>query len=359
MKDTFFTPGPAELYFTVEDHIRQALAQQIPSISHRSSSFERIYHEAATNLRSLLSVPDSFHVLFTGSATEIWERLIENCVAKQSYHYVNGAFSRRFHETAELLHRDALQQEAADGFCAPAQPDRIPDTVELIAFTQNETSTGVAQPLDDIYTIRQAHPDKLIAVDAVSTLPYPDIDYSQVDSVFFSVQKGFGLPAGLGVWIVNERCVEKAQQLVQQGRSIGTYHALPTLVGKAIKHQTPETPNVLGIYLLARVTADMLTKGIQQIRRETEYKASLLYHTLEEHPLFSPFVKEKEHRSKTVIVADTTHPSSDIISALRRDRVIIGSGYGEYRQKHVRIANFPTHSKEHMEALVDKINAIK
>ena len=359
MKNVFFTPGPAELYFTVEDHIKRALAEQIPSISHRSRQFEDIYREAVTNLRSLLTFPDSFHVLFTGSATEIWERLIENCVAEQSYHYVNGAFSRRFYETAELLHRKALLQEAPDGSCAPPLPDNIPDTVELIAFTQNETSTGAAQPLDDIYTIRQAHPNKLIALDAVSTLPYPDIDYSQVDSVFFSVQKGFGLPAGLGVWIVNDRCVEKAEQLRQQGHSIGTYHSLPSLVEKAAKNQTPETPNVLNIYLLAKVTGDMLTKGIDQIRRETEYKASLLYHTVEEHVLLSPFVPKKEYRSKTVIVADTLTPSSDIISALKQSNVIIGGGYGSYKQQHLRIANFPTHSKEQVEGLVDKINAIK
>ena len=359
MKNVFFTPGPSELYFTVEDHIKRALAEQVPSLSHRGQQFEAIYREVATNLRALLSIPDSFYVLFTGSATEIWERLIENCVAEQSYHYVNGAFSRRFYEIAELLHRNVTLQEAADGSCALPLPDKIPDSVELIAFTQNETSTGAAQPLEDIYTIRRAHPDTLIAVDAVSTLPYPDIDYTQIDSVFFSVQKGFGLPAGLGVWIVNDRCVEKAQQLMQQGRNIGTYHSLPSLVEKAQKHQTPETPNVLAIYLLAKVTGDMLMKGIDQIRRETDYKASLLYHTLEEHPLFVPFVQEKHYRSKTVIVAETAQSSSDIISALKQWHVIVGSGYGSYKQKHVRIANFPTHSKEQVEALTDKINAIK
>ena len=359
MKDIFFTPGPSELYYTVEDHIKRALAEQVPSISHRSQRFEAIYHEAASNLKELLTIPDSFHVLFTGSATEIWERLIENCVAKQSYHYVNGAFSRRFRETALQLQRDALLQEAPEGSCAPAVPQEIPDTAELIAFTQNETSTGAAQPLDDIYAIRQAHPDKLIAVDAVSTLPYPAIDYTQVDSVFFSVQKGFGLPAGLGVWIVNERCVEKAQQLEQQGRSIGTYHSLPSLVDKAKKNQTPETPNVLNIYLLAKVAQDMLIKGIEQIRKETDYKASLLYSTLEAHMGLTPFVKEKRYRSKTVIVAESASPSSDIISALKKEHVIVGSGYGTYKQQHIRIANFPTHSKEQVEGLVDRINAKK
>ena len=359
MKDIFFTPGPSELYFTAEGHLKRALNEQIPSISHRSARFEAIYREAATNLRSLLSVPDSFHVLFTGSATEIWERLIENCVAEQSYHYVNGAFSRRFYEIAQQLQKKPLIEEAREGTCVVPRPEAIPASVEMIAFTQNETSTGAAQPLADIYTIRQAHPDALIAVDAVSTLPYPDIDYTQVDSVFFSVQKGFGLPAGLGVWLVNDRCVEKARQLEQQGHPIGSYHTLPSLVDKARKNQTPETPNVLAIYLLAKVTADMLSKGIAQIRKETDYKAALLYQTLLAHPLLSSFVNEPKYRSKTVIVAETTQPASDILAALRKDHVIVGSGYGTFKQQHIRIANFPTHSKEQMEALSDKLNAIK
>ncbi|MGB3852696.1 MAG: aminotransferase class V-fold PLP-dependent enzyme [Tunicatimonas sp.] len=359
MKDIFFTPGPSELYFTVEDHLKRALKEQIPSISHRSARFEAIYQEAATNLRSLLSLPDNFHVLFTGSATEIWERLIENCVAEQSHHYVNGAFSRRFYQVAQQLRKQPTLQEAPEGTCVAPDAEAIPSSAELVAFTQNETSTGAAQPLDDIYAIRRARPDLLVAVDAVSTLPYPDIDYTQVDSVFFSVQKGFGLPAGLGVWLVNDRCVEKAQQLEQLGHVIGTYHSLPSLMEKARKHQTPETPNVLAIYLLAKVTGDMLTKGITQIRRETEYKASLLYQTLAEHPLLSAFVNEPKYRSKTVIVAETRQSATDTITALKKNHLIIGSGYGSFKQQHLRIANFPTHSKEQIEALVDKLNAKK
>ncbi len=359
MRNIYFTPGPAELYFTAEAHLKKALAEQVPSISHRSQRFEAIYQEAADNVRALLGIPDSFHVLFTGSATEVWERLIENCVAKRSHHYVNGAFSRRFHETAQLLRREPSVQDADDGTCCTVSPDQVPAETELIAFTQNETSTGAAQPLEDLYTIRRAHPDKLIAVDAVSTLPYPDFDYTQIDSTFFSVQKGFGLPAGLGVWIVNERCVEKAQQLAQRGHSIGSYHSLPSLVSKAKKYQTPETPNVLGIYLLGKVAGDMLTKGIHQIRRETEYKAALLYSTLDDHPVFTPFVRDKSLRSKTVIVAESREIVTDIIADLASEGIILGSGYGKHRNTQLRIANFPTHSKESVEMLVDKLNAKK
>lgn len=359
MKNIFFTPGPAELYFTVPEHIRQALQQQIPSISHRSKTFEGIFEEAVTHLKALLNIPDEYHIFFTGSATEIWERIIENCVEKKSFHAVNGAFSERFYQTALELGKTATAATAPEGSCLAVEDMHIPDDTELIALTHNETSTGASQPLEDIYNIRKAHPGKLIAVDAVSSLPYPDFDYTQIDTAFFSVQKGFGLPAGLGVWIVSDRCVEKAVRLQAQGLSIGAYHSLPALLEKARKNQTPETPNVLNIYLLAKVCGDMLQKGMDQIRRETDYKAALLYHTLENHPVLAPFVKEQRYRSKTVIVAETRTDSSKVVSLLKELGLVVGSGYGSYKAKHVRIANFPTHSKEQIEMLADRINTLK
>jgi phosphoserine aminotransferase len=211
MKNIYFTPGPAELYFTAESHIKTALKQQIPSISHRGKTFQAMYQECVENLKNLLDIPADYHVFFTASATEIWERIIQNNVESQSHHYVNGAFSDRFRATAEELGKRVTAESAADGERVVPQIENIAPETELIAFTLNETSTGVSQPLEEIYAIANAFPDKLIAVDAVSILPYPDIDYQKVDSVFFSVQKGFGLPAGLGVWILSPRSVEKAQ----------------------------------------------------------------------------------------------------------------------------------------------------
>ena len=359
MKNIYFTPGPAELYFTVEFHVKTALKEQIPSVSHRSKVFQSIYQQSVENLKSLLSIPEDYHVFFTASATEIWERIIQNNVESHSHHYVNGSFSKRFMATAQDLNREVSVEYAEDGQRVLPQAENIPSDTELIAFTLNETSTGVTQPLEEIYKITDAHPEKLIAVDAVSIMPISDIDYQKVDSVFFSVQKGFGLPAGLGVWILSPRSVEKAHQLQAKGISIGTYHNIPALLEKGKKNQTPETPNVLNIYLLAKVSGDMLERGIEKIRQETRYKASLMYHMVEEHPFMKPFVQDAAIRSPTVIVAATTISSLEVMQAMEKNNLLIGSGYGPYKQKHIRIANFPTHSKEQFELLADKINEFR
>lgn len=358
MTNINFTPGPSQLYFTVEDHVRQAFKDGVPSLSHRSKAFEKISQEATHGLRELLNIPTGFHLYFTGSANEIWERIIQNLVEDQSFHLVNGSFSKRFFEIAQLLnkHPQKLEAENGKGFDASLQ---VPAGTELLAVTHNETSTGVSLPLETIYKLRANNPNALLAVDAVSSLPFPDFDYTQLDTVFFSVQKGFGLPAGLGVWMVNEKCIAKADQLLTKGVSIGSYHNIPALHSHSLKNQTPETPNVLGIYLLGKVVSDMLRRGIKTIRQETEYKATLLYQTLEQHGLIKPAVQETAFQSKTVIVANTGEHTERITKLLIEKGMQPGDGYGPAKKSQLRFANFPTHSKEQYELLVDSLNELK
>lgn len=354
-KKLIFTPGPSALYFTVEDHLKEALKQNILSMSHRSLAFERLYQSAVENLRALMNVPDNYHIYFTSSSTEVWERLIENCVNLESFHLVNGAFSERFYSTSLSLGREAHKHEVPAGECADLKGLMVAESHELIALIHNETSTGACQPLEDIYQIRESFPNQLITLDTASSAPYVDIDFDKVDSVYFSVQKGFGLPAGLGVWLVNDRCREIARRRMQEGKNIGSYHSLPNLEEKGKKFQTPETPNVLNIYLLSKVCEDMLRRGIQTIRKETDYKAAILYQAVEESQTLNPFVKKKEHRSKTVIVAESEKPSSQLIDALSKKGILIGNGYGNFGELQIRIGNFPAHSKEQAEMLADEL----
>jgi phosphoserine aminotransferase len=356
MKHANFTPGPSQLYFTIEDHARTAFRDGIPSLSHRSKQFEAIYKTAVDGLRELLNLPTNYHVYFTGSANEIWERIAENLVEEKSFHFVNGSFSKRFFEIAQLLKKKPVKNEVAFGQGFPDYS--VPEDAELIALTQNETSTGVCIPMDIIHSFRENHPNALIAVDAVSSLPYPDFNYAAFDTVFFSVQKGFGLPAGLGVWMVNERCIAKAEALLSKGISIGSYHNIPSLHAHALKNQTPETPNVLAIYLLAKVVEDFIRRGIKTIRNETEYKAAILYNELESHPLLKPFVQEKSLQSKTVIVADCGEHTERVTKALQKVGLYPGDGYGQFKKSQLRFANFPTHSKETYELLVDALHNV-
>ncbi|MBS1486289.1 MAG: aminotransferase class V-fold PLP-dependent enzyme [Bacteroidetes bacterium] len=353
-----FGPGPSQIYFTVEDHLRKAFREGIPSLGHRTQAFESIFKNTTENLRTLLGAPADFHVFFAASATEIWERSIQNLVIEKSFHLVNGSFSNRYFEIATLLGKSAEKITAPLGEAFSSDVKVHPDT-ELIGLTHNETSTGVSLSMDFVNQFRTTHPHSLIVVDAVSSLPYPQFDYTKIDSVFFSVQKGFGLPAGLGVWLVNERCMAKAESLLAQGHRIGTYHSLPFYLQNAKKNQTPETPNVLGIYLLGKVVEDFLRRGIQTIRKETEYKSAILYQILDNHPFLSGFVKDKKTRSQTVIVANTGEKTDWLNNELTKMGIQPGDGYGANKKTQLRFANFPAHSKEQYEWLVDSLEKLK
>ena len=349
----FFTPGPSQLYPTVTGHLETAGRSGVLSISHRSDGFKEIYATTERNLRMLLNIPESHRILFLSSATEAMERIILNCVNRSSFHLINGAFSQRFFSIAEQLNKKANRHTSAFGAGFIANEVTVPVETELICVTHNETSTGVAIPMEEIYALHRKCPDVLLVVDIVSSAPYVELDYSRIDAAFFSVQKGFGLPAGLGVLIVNGHCLAKAEQVKNSGASIGSYHSLPELSDRAQKNQTPETPNVLGIYLLGKVCADLLTEGIDHIRVETERKAELLYAGLNKISGLVPFVGDPNYRSHTVIVVEMDLDSGEIIAKLAAAGIFVSAGYGEYRERQIRIANFPAHSVAAVKKLIN------
>ncbi|HLD86491.1 MAG TPA: aminotransferase class V-fold PLP-dependent enzyme [Candidatus Nanoarchaeia archaeon] len=358
MKRIFFTPGPSQLLPRVPGYLNEAIGQGIPSLSHRSEEFRSIYKDTASGIRKVLGAPDGMHVFFMGSATEAMERIIQNCVEKESFHFVNGAFSARFFKIAQLLGKNPIKIESPMGNPFDFSSVDIPKSAELICITQNETSIGIAIKPENINRLKKDHPNALLAVDIVSCAPMVELDYSQVDMAFFSVQKCFGLPAGLGVLLANDRALQRSKELQAKGVSIGSYHNFQWMAEDEIKFQTPETPNVLAIYLLGRVCAQFLQKGIERVRADCDEKAALLYGFFDAHPLFHPFIEDRSSRSKTVIVIAAPQGSQPIIKKLKERGLVIGSGYSEYRERQFRIANFPAHSKDQMRALLDAISTL-
>jgi len=358
MKTVYFTPGPAELYPSTIKHFQNGFKSHIASLSHRSKVFQEIFQEATSDLKKLLSIPDEYFIFFTGSGTEAIERTIQNCVEKTSFHFVNGSFSNRFYKTAQELNKKPLFYEAVLGEGFSFQEITIPKEAELICFTHNESSTGVMIPFEEIKNITKKYPDKLFALDIVSSVPYGNIDYSLLDVVFFSVQKGFGLPAGMGVMIVSPRAIKKAEAIMQKGISIGSYHNFPTLVDFAKKNLTPETPPVLELYVFSKVIKEMIAVGIGNMHQQTERKAKILYDFLDSSDTLSAFVQDPRFRSQTIIVADIQKVKGDIKKKLAEKGIIVGSGYGVNKETQIRIANFPTHSIVDIKRLIKALNSL-
>lgn len=357
MSKIYFTVGPSQVYPSVKDHTLRALDDDIFSLNHRGKQFEELYASVDTQLKELLSVPSEYSIFLLSSGTEAMERIIQNTVSEKSFHIVTGTFGDRFYKTSLELGKLAEAHIYDPLTTFRATDVSVPADAELIAFTHNDTSTGMQIPVEEIYAISEKNPDALIAIDAVSSMPYMDVDYSKVDCVFFSVQKGFGMPAGLGILIVSPRAIKKSSLIKEKGISTGSYHSFASLSEYATKSQTPDTPNVFGIYLLSCVLQDFLEKSIAVIRQETEEKASLLYTFFTESPKFSPLIKDTDHQSKTTIVVEVAGGSEALLKTLKEKGFIVGSGYGKHKNDHIRIANFPAHTRESVEGLIDVLKS--
>jgi phosphoserine aminotransferase len=152
---TFFTPGPAQLYPTFEKHLQTFVTDQLGAISHRSQQYQNLHKFTVDQLRTLLNVPETHAILFLGSASEAWERILFSCVELESFHLVNGSFSKKFYDYSSALNKYAHKFEKPMGQGFSASEIEVPEYAELIAVTHNETSSGAQMPVSEIHKLKQ------------------------------------------------------------------------------------------------------------------------------------------------------------------------------------------------------------
>lgn len=347
----YFTVGPTQLHPVVPGAIRDALAIGLPSWSHRSAPARSDVGRTVEALRELLGIPEGHRVLFLSSATEAMERIVEGAVQQRSVHLVNGAFARRFRTIARNLGRDTEVLEVPDGEGFELEGVDLPPGAELVALTQNETSTGVALDPAGIAGLARRHRETLVAVDTVTATPLQPLELAAVDAAFFSVQKLFGLPAGLGVLVASPRLVERARERQARGVGVGGYLHLPALAEAADRNETVATPNSLAIHVLGRVAESYLQRGLAELRRESATAAGRI-EAAAAAAGWIPFPREERHRSRTVLVFEVPGGSATVRSRLEQGGFPVASGYGPHRDTQVRIACFPVHSPAAVEGLV-------
>lgn len=355
MNKTYFTVGPSQVYPTVIKHVNKAISEDVLSMNHRGPAFKKMFEETTQGLKKLFNIPKNYQIFFVSSALESMERVTQGCVERNSFHVITGSFGKAWAKYATQLGKKATRVEAKFGEGIDILSLKVPDNAELICITQNDTSTGIWIPPQDIVKLKKKYPDKLIALDLVSSVPHAEINYKYTDAAFFSVQKGFGLPPGLAVLVISPAVLEKTKRLIDKGLNIGAYHNLANLSDFSQKLETPETPNVLNIYLLNQVVKDMLKKGLDKIRKETNEKAGLLYGFFEGHKTYEPFVKTLKFRSPTTLVIDVKEDSQKLRKKLAGKGLIIGAGYGDYKDQHIRVANFPAHTLKNVSQMLKYI----
>ncbi len=354
-----FNPGPSQISDNVKEYILDFIKYDIGSLSHRSTQFTDISLWAREGLRKFLGVPENYKIFYLSSATEGMEVMLKSFVVEHSHHYINGSFSKKCYKVAKEIGKKPTKEEVPlwkGNFSL-----EVPEGTELICVTHNETSTGVQVLPDFIPNLRRRYPTTLIGVDITSSGGWIIHDITQADIWFFSVQKCFGLPAGLGIIMVNEKALEKSKIVVEQTWTIGSTHSLPNMLDKYEKAQTDETPNVFLIYLLSRQLEYLNNLGMQKIEEDTLKKYQFIQQKVLSIPWLSLFVEDDEYASRTVfVISCSAELQEKMKQALKAESIFLGSGYGELKDTTFRISNFPSISLGDLEktfSIIEKLLA--
>lgn len=354
MQPIILAPGPTKCQPELMQWLQDADAEGVFWRSHRSPWFEKMFAEIKDGLRELLGIPENYSIAFTTSANEVWERSIESLVEKESFHIVGGEFAERWFQYSKKLGRSPSRFDFDQSFSGDFGKVEVPESAEVICLTQNETALGFWVPESQVTTLASRYPDKLMLVDVVSGIPQTNLEWSRVDLAYWSIQKGFQLPAGLGVAVFSPRAVERCQALSQKGTT-GAYHSFAQLADHSAKNLTAETPNVLAIYLLKRAIQKYLEIGIETLRADTLKRAEELYAGIRETS-FKPLVQEVKYQSPTVAVAIHTSDITEWRTGLSKtDGIYTGACYSELKPFAFRIANFPIHTSEEIGVVIEKM----
>ena len=172
------------------------------------------------------------------------------------------------------------------------------------------------------------------------------LDFNNADIWYASVQKCFGLPSGMAILICSPKAVDRAKELnINQH-----YNDYSFILQNTLKHQTTHTPNILGIYLLYKLLADL--PCIEKIHKKVLEKSKAWYTYLEEHPSLSPLISSNNVRSPTVIaVQSDVKAISSLLEECEKEGFLLGKGYGKWKKNTFRIANFPAIEKKEIELL--------
>ncbi len=342
-----FAPGPSKVFDALPKYLQDAYETGILSANHRSAVFMDLYQETETLMREKLHVPDDYKLLFTSSATENWEIISQSLVQSASFHIFSGSFGKKWYEFANYIEpkTEALKIDADQEI--DVKNLDIPENCDIIAITQNETSNATQVRKEVIAAIALKYPEKMIAVDTTSSMAGIELNFEMADIWYASVQKCFGLPAGLGILLVSPKAIEKAKDKGERGR----YNSLNFMLENAEIYQTHYTPNVLGIYLLHRVLQDM--PEIQHVDKKTKDRMRILENTVANTAKLRMLIQNEATRSATVMgISGREELISEVKKAAEKEGMQMGSGYGPLKPTSFRIANFPAITDEEFEKLI-------
>jgi phosphoserine aminotransferase len=273
-----FSAGPATL---PEPVLRQAQADMlefrdagasIVELSHRGPEFIAVAQQTEADLRTLLSIPDHYAVLFTsGGATTTQALLPLNfAAAGQPVDYVvTGHWGKTALKQAKPYAAvNVAASSEADGFRSiPARESwALSPEAAYVHITANETIHGVEfRDIPDTGSVP-------LFADFSSSIASEPLDIRRFGAIYAGAQKNLG-PVGIGVLIVDRELLERAGQ-----PRADIFDFRSQLKAESMLN----TPPSWNWYMLGLTVKWMLDEGgVAEFARRNARKAAALYEVID------------------------------------------------------------------------------
>ncbi|CAM4957453.1 unnamed protein product [Rotaria socialis] len=280
-----FGAGPAQLPYELLENVKDEFLNyhgagaNIMELSHRSSTFAKVIQDAEQDIREILSIPESYAVLFLqGGATAQFSAI--------PLHFLNLKPS----QTADYLVTGYWKQIPSYLTGVPAEASwKLSADPSYFYYCANETIHGIE--VDDIPAIIPK--DVPIVCDMSSNFLTRPFDITKFSVVFASAQKNFGI-SGVVLVIIRKDLVEK-----NTNKSIPLILEYKIQIDNGSMYNTPPT---FAIYIASKMFAWIKQQGgLKAINERSDKKSSLVYQTIEQSNGFYVNFVEKKYRSRTNI----------------------------------------------------------
>jgi len=286
-----FDAGPAALPEAVLQQASEAIINynnsglSILEIAHRGSLFSSILEEANGLVKELLSLDDDYEVLWLQGGGRLQFAMVPmNFLGEnETAGYIDsGRWAAEAMESAALYGNvKTVASSRGDNYTyIPSWQQENVKGLRYLHITTNNTIYGTQFPY-------LPETDIPLIADMSSEIFSRRLDYSKFGLIYAVAQKNIG-PAGVTLVVVH-------RSLLQEQRRI-----LPGILSyrDMAKHKSVlNTPPVFAIYCSLLTLRWIKNKGLAEIERENEQKATLLYETIDNSKLFYG-IAEKAYRSK-------------------------------------------------------------
>jgi phosphoserine aminotransferase len=332
-------------------------AADVMGTSHRQKPVRSLVARVRAGLSELFSLPEGYEVVLgNGGTTAFWDAAAVGLIRERSLHLTYGEFSSKFAGVAKGA------PFLADPVVVSSDPGTAPeprsdDSVDLIGWAHNETSTGVAVPV--------ARPEgsdgKLVAIDATSAAGGLPVDVSQSDVYYFAPQKNFASDGGLWIAIMSPAALARVDEIAGTDRWIPEFLSLPTAIDNSRKDQTYNTPAVATLIMLADQIEWMNERGgMSWTTARTKDSSDRLYTWAEKTPYTTPFVAEPAHRSQVVGTIDFSDDvdAAAVATVLRAHGVVDTEPYRKLGRNQLRVGMFPAVEPDDVTRLTECIEHV-